>query len=97
VLRVKTSWRFAMNQAPGVETMLAEVIARCDTLFLRARDAGLFRADVDLLWARRAYHALVDEASRGAGDEDPGALATAIVHTLLHDIGIGIGTDTARL
>lgn len=98
VLRVKIGWRFAMNQAAGADPTRtgahADVLARCDDLFRRARDEGLLRADVDLLWARRVYYALVDEASHGGdGTEDPDTLATAVVHTLLH----GIGTGTARL
>lgn len=98
VLRVKLSWRFAMSHTteadPTVASVHADVLARCDDLFRRARDAGLLRADVDLIWARRVYHALVDMTSHGDnGDQDPDTLATAIVHTLLH----GIGTEAARL
>lgn len=98
VLRVKIGWRFAMSRTtetnPTVARVHADVLTRCDNLFRRAHDAGLLRADVDLVWARRAYHALVDEASHGNNtDEDPDTLATAIMHTLLH----GIGTDTAQL
>ena len=98
VLRVKIGWRFAMDQVapsdPAVANVHADVLARCDNLFRRAQDAGLVRADVDLRWAMRVYHALIDEASRGNNTgENPDSLATAIVHTLLH----GVGTDTARL
>lgn len=98
VLRVKISWKFAMSRTtetdPTVARVHADVLARCDNLLRRAQDAGLLRADVDLVWARRVFYALVDEGCHGShGDEDPDALATAIVHTLLH----GIGTDAARL
>lgn len=95
-LRIKSGWRFAMSPAtavtPAVAAVHEELTVRLDDLFRRVRDAGLLRADVDLVWARRAYHALVDEAVHG-GVGDPDELATLVVRTLLH----GIGTDAARL
>lgn len=98
VLRAKSRWPFAMNRALSTEsaatTCHAEVMERCDNLFRRAQQAGLLRPDADLLWARRAYQALVEEVHRGgdaAGDVD--VAATAVVDLLLH----GIGTPTARL
>jgi hypothetical protein len=46
----------ANPQIAGVYTGIRE---QCDRLFLRARDAGVIRADVDLGWARRVYYALL--------------------------------------
>jgi len=98
VLRVKIGWKFAMSLTadanPTVAEVHANVLARCADLLRRARDAGLLHADVDLHWAFRAFHALVDEVTHGGdADVNPDTLATTIVHTLLH----GIGTDAARL
>lgn len=98
VLRAKSRWPFAMNRAmasdPAAAAYHAEVLRRCENLLRRAQEAGLLRPGADLVWARRAYYALVEEASRG-GDaaEDVDAAATAVVDTLLH----GIGAETARL
>ena len=48
----------------------------------------LIRADTDLLWARRAYHGLLDAAiGPGETETDPDLLAARIVDTLLHGIG----------
>lgn len=94
VLRVKNSWRFAMERtAPDESGMHADAFARCHELFRRAADTGLLRDDVDPSWASRAYRALVEEACHGGVEDDPDALATRIVDTLLR----GIGTDAARL
>ncbi|WP_433599218.1 hypothetical protein ACQPXH_26665 [Nocardia sp. CA-135953] len=88
----------AMSRTTPIDSVVAQLhadlLARCDDLFRRARDTGLPRIDVDLRWARRVYHALIDEAGHGGNSsEDADALATTIVQTLLH----GIGTDSARL
>ena len=95
VLRVKIGWRFAMTQNSSEMTGLhPDVVAKCDDLLRRAQETGLLRADVDLVWARRVYYALMDAT---VGDEgakgDPDMLATRIVRTLLH----GLGTDAAQI
>lgn len=93
VLRVKIGWGFAMGalplDAPEVARVHAEVLARCERLFMRARDAGVLKADTDLDWARRVYYALIHEAATHAPDTDAAvdALATRVVDTLLHGIG----------
>ncbi|RCV51937.1 TetR/AcrR family transcriptional regulator [Marinitenerispora sediminis] len=92
VLRVKSGWGFAMSRPgsadPEVERIHARVLAECDRLFLRARDAGDIRADVDLVWARRVYYALIHEATRSIpADGDTDALASRVVDTLLRGIG----------
>jgi len=51
--------------------------------------AGLIRADIDLMWARRAYHGLLDAAiSPDETETDPDLLAARIVDTLLHGLGL---------
>ncbi|MFF1395681.1 TetR/AcrR family transcriptional regulator [Streptomyces sp. NPDC058287] len=93
VLRVKIGWGFAMGadltDAPEAARVHAEVLARCERLFARARDAGLLAPDTDLDWARRVYYALIHEAAAEAPDTDADvdALATRVVDTLLHGIG----------
>ncbi|MER6809850.1 helix-turn-helix domain-containing protein [Spirillospora sp. NPDC000708] len=92
VLQVKIGWGFAMTRAgrssdPEVVRVQAEIAAKCDDLFLRAREDGLLRDDVDLLWARRVYYALLYEASTARETEDVAALASLVVDTLLRGIG----------
>ncbi|MFB4302068.1 TetR/AcrR family transcriptional regulator [Actinomadura sp. NTSP31] len=88
VLEVKIGWGFGMTRAsaspdPEVARVHADVQARCERLFRRARDAGALRPDTDLAWARRVYYALIHEASTGDEGKEPGALATQVVDTLL--------------
>lgn len=95
VLRVKLSWGFAMNAAlaPGnqADRIQADVVKRCDQLFARLQLAGALRADVDPIWARRVYYALLHEVcqdlSKRGADADTDALATQIVDTLLRGVG----------
>ncbi|WP_225800993.1 TetR/AcrR family transcriptional regulator [Streptomyces sp. NK15101] len=99
VLRVKIGWGFAMGalptDAPEVASVHADVLARCERLFVRLRDAGVLPPDTDLDWARRVYYALIHEAATQAPDTDAAmdALATRVVDTLLH--GLGPRTRTA--
>src|SRR5207248_4030191 len=66
VLRVKISWGFAMDTALGKgdegEEIQSRMLDTCDRLFRRLRDTGALRADVDPIWARRVYYALIHEA-----------------------------------
>ncbi|MFD3482455.1 TetR/AcrR family transcriptional regulator [Streptomyces sp. NPDC058665] len=92
VLRVKISWNFAMSRTtphdPEVARIHADVLERCDALFLRARDAGVLRPDVDLLWVRQVYYALIHEAAQtNSPSDDTDALATLVVDTLLRGAG----------
>ncbi|MFJ7214962.1 TetR/AcrR family transcriptional regulator [Amycolatopsis sp. NPDC098790] len=94
VLRVKRSWAFAMNRAGHTHPGMPSLLSRCDELFGRAREAGLLREDVDPRWATRVYRALIEEVCHPDNDaEDPDALATAVVDTLLR----GVGSPSARL
>ncbi|GAA1604401.1 MULTISPECIES: TetR/AcrR family transcriptional regulator [Kribbella] len=98
-LQVKVSWGFSMNSAPadGSESdeIMAGVVASCDRLFARLQQAGVLRDDVDLVWVRRVYYALLHEVAQGGDAEktDIDTLATRVVDTLLH----GAGTPTAQL
>lgn len=100
VLRVKSSWWFAMNRTaddthPEAARVHAEVLQGCDRLFRRAREAGVLRPDADLDWTRRVYYALIHEAAAEAASRggDAEALATRVVDTLLR----GAGSPTAPL
>jgi AcrR family transcriptional regulator len=91
VLEVKIGWGFAMSRTSSADPQVAAVHARvreqCDRLLLRARDAGVIRADVDLDWARRVYYALIHEATQYPEPTDTDALATLVVDTLLRGTG----------
>lgn len=91
-LEVKVSWGFAMNSAPAAsesDEIMTGVVASCDRLFERLQRAGVLRADVDLVWVRRVYYALLHEvAQSGDADEtDTDTLATRVVDTLLRGVG----------
>jgi AcrR family transcriptional regulator len=97
-LRVKVSWGFAMDSALGkgdeVEEIQRRVLATCDRLFRRLQDSGALRADVDPVWARRVYYALIHEACQDVGaGSDADTVATRLVDTLLR----GVGTPAASL
>ncbi|MER7248658.1 helix-turn-helix domain-containing protein [Kribbella sp. NPDC000426] len=99
-LRVKLSWGFSMNTALAASSesdeLMAGVVASCDRLFERLQKAGVLRADVDPVWARRVYYALLHEVCQNRRDEDPDdtdALATQLVDTLLR----GVGSPAAQL
>ncbi|MFD9409697.1 TetR/AcrR family transcriptional regulator [Streptomyces sp. NPDC059989] len=93
VLRVKIGWGFAMSRTtpedPDTARAHADVLAQCDRLFQRAREAGVLRPDTDLAWARRVYYALIHEAAQNRSDEadDVDELATLVVDTLLRGMG----------
>jgi AcrR family transcriptional regulator len=94
VLRVKISWSFAMNttlaRGDEVEEIQQRVTDSCDRLFGRLRDAGVLRADVDLIWARRVYYALIHEVCQQAaagGLDDSDVVATQLIDTLLRGVG----------
>jgi AcrR family transcriptional regulator len=106
VLRVKLSWGFSMNNslAKGNESerIWNAVVDRCDQLFRRLQDAGVLRAEVDPVWARRVYYALIHEVCQDlsatsnqttGSDPDTDALATQLIDTLLR----GTGSPTAQL
>jgi hypothetical protein len=73
---------------PEVARVHAAVLDKCDQIFRRAQEEGFLRPDVDLVWTRRVYYALIHEAAQSEG-EDPDALATRLIDTLLR----GVGTD----
>lgn len=95
MLDVKIGWGFAMSRTSSADPRVAGVHTgvreQCDRLFLRARDAGVIRADVDLDWARRVYYTLIHEATLQPEPTDTDALATLVVDTLLRGIGANGG------
>lgn len=98
VLRVKASWGFSMDSALAkgdeVEEIQRRILDTCDRLFRRLRDSGALRADVDPVWARRVYYALIHEACQDLGAEsDADTIATRLIDTLLR----GVGTPAASL
>lgn len=102
VLRVKTSWGFSMNAPLAAGNEVAEIQGRvvdaCDQLFRRLQDTGVLRADVDPVWARRVYYALLHEGvqdvnAAGREDADIDTIATQLVDTLLR----GVATPANQL
>ncbi|GAA1713438.1 TetR/AcrR family transcriptional regulator [Kribbella yunnanensis] len=91
VLGVKLAWHFAMNAtiAPGNEAdrIHTGVVARSDALFRRLAETGVLRPNVDPLWSRRVYYALMHEACDNPDDLDTDVLATQLIEALLHGVG----------
>lgn len=92
ILGVKLAWRFAVTQiSPGspATRIQQRVIAELDLVLQRLQQAGLIRADADLMWARQAYQGLIGAAiSPDETETDPDLLAARIVDTLLHGLGL---------
>jgi len=102
VLRVKASWEFSMTRAsaanPEVARLHAGVRDTCERLFRRAQQAGVLRADADLMWTQRVYYALLHEAAARGDEADADAMATLVVDTLLRGVGTpqsGFGSPPA--
>jgi AcrR family transcriptional regulator len=97
VLRVKSAWRFSLTHhislSDAAAALWAEIEARTAELLSRAQREGLLAAATDLDWMRQVYYALLTEALNRPGTEedsaaqDPDALATLVIDTLLHGGG----------
>jgi AcrR family transcriptional regulator len=94
VLQVKSSWSFSMDTAVArsdkAEQIQCRILDTCDRLFRRLQDSGALRPDVDLIWARRVYYAMIHEACQDVAaesDPDTDALATQLIDTLLRGVG----------
>ena len=97
VLRVKSSWRFTLSHATAdtsaAAAIWADINARTLELLQRAQREGLLDPAADLEWTRQVYYALLSEAlNRPGADQDPDAqdpdaLATLVIDTLLHGAG----------
>lgn len=95
VLRVKSTWRFTLSHATAhteaAAAIWADIDARTRSLMTRAQHEGLLAPDADLDWTRQVYYALLSEALNRPGDDpddqDPDALATVVIDTLLHGGG----------
>ncbi|MFJ4821516.1 TetR/AcrR family transcriptional regulator [Streptomyces sp. NPDC088801] len=97
VLRVKNTWRFTLSHAtahtPAAAALWGEINTHTVDLMNRAQREGLLAPDADLEWTRQVYYALLSEAINRPGTEqdpaaqDPDALATLVIDTLLHGAG----------
>ncbi|MGW6521770.1 TetR/AcrR family transcriptional regulator [Streptomyces sp. NPDC054950] len=97
VMRVKSTWRYTLSHATAHTSAAAalweEINAHTVELLNRAQDEGLLARDADLEWTRQVYYALLGEAlNRPGADQDPAAqdpdaLATLVIDTLLHGAG----------
>ncbi|KOU56801.1 TetR family transcriptional regulator [Streptomyces sp. MMG1533] len=97
VLRVKNTWRFTLSHAtahtPAAAVLWGEINTHTVDLMNRAQREGLLAPDADLEWTRQVYYALLSEAINRPGAEqdpaaqDPDALATLVIDTLLHGAG----------
>jgi AcrR family transcriptional regulator len=97
VARVKTTWRFSLSHAHAHSEAAAAVWREVDVhtvqLLDRAQREGLLDPATDLDWTRQVYYALLSEALNRPGVEgdpdrqDPDALATLVIDTLLHGAG----------
>jgi AcrR family transcriptional regulator len=97
VLRVKTTWRFTLSHATAHTSAVAalwdEINGYTLDLLTRAQHEGVLDPAADLEWTRQVYHALLSEAlnrpgsDRDGADQDPDALATLVIDTLLHGVG----------
>ena len=95
LIEIKSGWRFTMNQVAGLRGTAAEIHERifdkCMRLLERTQAVGAIRPEVDLTWARGAYHALIEQAFRERAENggDPDALAERLIDTLFNGIGPG--------
>ncbi|MFF4156679.1 TetR/AcrR family transcriptional regulator [Streptomyces sp. NPDC001678] len=93
VIQVKSGWRYTVGQPqlrdPDAVAAHARIFAKGHLLLERAQQAGLLRPDADLGWARRVYHALLEQAilEQSESGTDPDTLAAAVVDALLHGLG----------
>ena len=96
VLRVKSAWRFTLNHNSSLSEAAAALWADIDAytvdLLARAQREGLLAETTDLTWMRQVYYALLGEAINRPGaeqnsEQDPDALATLVIDTLLHGGG----------
>jgi AcrR family transcriptional regulator len=97
VLRVKSAWRFTLSHttphSDAAAAIWADINARTLNLLTRAQREGLLAPATDLEWTRQVYYALLSEALNRPGTEqdpaaqDPDALATLVIDTLLHGGG----------
>ncbi|MFH8293620.1 TetR/AcrR family transcriptional regulator [Streptomyces sp. NPDC018059] len=93
VVQIKSAWRFTIGDqvpaAPEAAAVREGIFDACLKLLDRAQQAGVLRADIDLIWARRVYHLLLEQAAEelAVRGGDPDAFAETVVNTLLHGLG----------
>ncbi|NGO06644.1 TetR/AcrR family transcriptional regulator [Streptomyces sp. HC44] len=98
-LRIKSVWRFTLGHpladTPLTAVIWSEINAGALEFLARAQREGLLAPEADLMWARRVYYALLDEALHGGGADlapdqvrqNADALATLVVDTFLRGMG----------
>ncbi|MGW7206616.1 hypothetical protein [Streptomyces sp. NPDC054837] len=83
----------ALATVAGASPPLTASATTWPAFLRRAQREGLLDPAADLEWTRRVYYALISEALHGSGADqdpdaqDPDALATRIVDTLLRGAG----------
>jgi AcrR family transcriptional regulator len=97
VLRVKSAWRFTLTHntslSEAAAALWADIDAHTVELLARAQREGLLANTTDLDWMRQLYYALLGEvinrpaAEQDSAEQDPDALATLVIDTLLHGGG----------
>jgi AcrR family transcriptional regulator len=97
VLRVKSAWRYTLTHNTSLSAAAAALWTDIDVhtveLIARAQREGLLAPATDLDWTRQVYYALLTEALNRPGAEqdsdtqDPDALASLVIDTLLHGGG----------
>jgi AcrR family transcriptional regulator len=97
VLRVKSAWRFTLTHNTSLSGAAAalwtDIDAHTVELIARAQREGLLAPATDLDWTRQVYYALLTEAlnrpeaEADSATQDPDALATLVIDTLLHGGG----------
>ncbi|MEU8943224.1 MULTISPECIES: TetR family transcriptional regulator [Streptomyces] len=93
VIQIKSGWRYTVGQPqlrdPSAIAAHERIFAKGNLLMQRAQQAGLLRPDADLGWARRVYHALIEQAilEQAESSADPDTLAAAVVDALLNGLG----------
>lgn len=97
VLRVKSAWRFTLTHntslSEAAAALWADIDAHTVELLARAQREGLLANTTDLDWMRQVYYALLGEvinrpaAEQDSAEQDPDALATLVIDTLLHGGG----------
>ncbi|AYV32422.1 TetR/AcrR family transcriptional regulator [Streptomyces sp. CJ_13] len=93
VIQIKSGWRYTVGQPqlrdPSAIAAHERIFAKGNLLMRRAQQAGLLRPDADLGWARRVYHALIEQAilEQAESSADPDTLAAAVVDALLNGLG----------
>jgi len=84
----RASWQLIDLDATAQRGIDPSNISHLDALLQRSQEAGLFRPEIDIPWARGVYMALIHEAATIRSDNDSAPhWANRIMQTLLSGIG----------